>query len=57
MASIKTSGKKKRLGRASKQTRWAPYWTVLKVLGKGKKVHPSRLTATKRHWRRTRVNA
>jgi len=57
MVKVQSSGKKKRLGKAARQTRWAPYWTVLKVKGKGKKSHPSSLTAVKRHWRRTKIKA
>ena len=57
MVKVQNSGKKKRLGKAARQTRWAPYWTVLKVKGKGKKSHPSSLTAVKRHWRRTKIKA
>jgi ribosomal protein L39E len=52
MASNKTSGKKKRLGHAAKQTHWAPIWVIPKALGKGKKVHPSAINPDKRHWRR-----
>lgn len=57
MASTKTSGKKKRLGKAAKQTRWAPFWLIPKAMGKGKKVHPSHLTKIKRGWRRSRIKA
>jgi len=57
MSSTKTSGKKKRLGKAGKQTRWAPFWLIPKVLGKGKKVHPSHLTKVKRDWKRDRIQA
>jgi len=57
MSSTKTSGKKKRLGKAGKQTRWAPFWIIPKSLGKGKKVHPSQLTAVKRGWQRDRIQA
>jgi len=57
MAKIQSSGKKKRLGSAARQTKWAPIWIVPKALGKGKKVHPARLTVVKRHWRRTKLKA
>jgi ribosomal protein L39E len=57
MAKIQSSGKKKRLGKAARQTKWAPIWIVPKALGKGKKVHPARLTVVKRHWRRTKLKA
>ncbi len=57
MARNKHPAKKKRLIKLSKQTKWAPFWTVLKMYGKGKKVHPSRHTEVKRHWRRTNTKA
>ena len=45
------SSKKRHLAKLGGQTRWAPYWTVLKKYGKGKKVHPSQHTHVKRNWR------
>ncbi|UCD04466.1 MAG: hypothetical protein JSW73_02430 [Candidatus Woesearchaeota archaeon] len=59
MASRKTSGKKKRLIRSSRQTRWAPFWVVPKILGmrRAAKVHPGRFTSRKRSWKRTRIKA
>jgi len=47
--------KKKRLAKLGTQTKWAPFWTVPKKYGKGKRVHPSRHTAVKRNWRRLRT--
>ena len=58
MASRKSkasSSKKRHLDRAKRQTKWAPFWTVIKKFGKGKKVHPSRITHVKRSWRRTNL--
>lgn len=49
------SMKKVRLAHAGKQTKWAPFWTVVKKFGKGKRIHPSALTHVKRSWRRTRL--
>jgi len=49
------SSKKRHLDRAQKQTKWAPYWTVMKKFGKGKKVHPSSMTHVKRGWRRSNL--
>ncbi|MBT4446260.1 hypothetical protein HOA92_03470 [archaeon] len=49
--------KKKRLIKHGRQTKWAPFWTVLKAFGKGKRVHPSRLTDVKRHWKRSSTKA
>jgi ribosomal protein L39E len=47
--------KKKRLAKRGAQTKWAPFWTVPKVHGKNRKVHPGRHTAVKRSWRRTKT--
>jgi ribosomal protein L39E len=47
------SSKKRHLDKVGKQTKWAPFWTVLKKFGAGKKVHPSSITHVKRNWRRT----
>ena len=52
MAIHKHHAKKKRLIKAGRQTKWAPFWAVFKTFGKGKRVHPSRLTHVKRTWRR-----
>jgi len=49
------SSKKRHLEKAKKQTKWAPFWTVLKKFGKGKKVHPSAITHVKRSWYRDRL--
>lgn len=55
MSRIKAPARKKRLNRASKQTRWAPFWTVLKIYGRGRRIHPGRHTAVKRNWRRIKL--
>jgi ribosomal protein L39E len=47
--------KKLKLGVATRQTKWVPFWAVVKSQGKGKRVHPSELTARRRHWRRTKL--
>ena len=49
------SSKKRHLERAKRQTKWAPFWTVLKKFGKGKKIHPSRITHIKRSWARSKL--
>jgi ribosomal protein L39E len=49
--------KKLRLSKKLKQTRWAPFWTVPKIYGKGRRVHPGRHTFIKRNWRRTKTKA
>ncbi len=46
--------KKLRLAKLGRQTKWAPFWTVLKKYGIGKRVHPSRHTSVKRSWRRNK---
>lgn len=55
MARIKKPGRKQKLVKKGKQTRWAPFWTVPKIYGRGRKVHPGRHTAVKRSWRRQRT--
>ncbi|MBN1503317.1 50S ribosomal protein L39e [Candidatus Woesearchaeota archaeon] len=57
MARYKHPSKKKRLAKHAKQTRWAPFWTVLKIFGKNRKIHPGRKTHVKRHWRRRKTRA
>jgi ribosomal protein L39E len=49
--------KKLRLAKKGRQTRWAPFWVVPKAFGKGRRVHPGRLTTVKRSWRRQRTKA
>lgn len=55
MGSIKHHARKNRLIKRNRQTRWAPFWTVLKKFGKGRQVHPARLTHVKRNWRRNKM--
>jgi ribosomal protein L39E len=57
MARYKHSSRKTRLSKLGSQTRWAPYWTVPKIYGKGRRVHPGRHTHIKRSWRRTKTKA
>ena len=47
--------KKLKLGVATRQTKWAPFWAVIRKHGMGKRVHPSQMTARRRHWRRTKL--
>ena len=54
---IKWPGKKARLSKKLRQTRWAPFWTVPKIYGKTRKVHPGRHTKVKRQWRRSKTKA
>lgn len=55
MARYKNLAKKLKLGKQQKRTKWAPFWVIPKALGRGKRVHPSRLTRIKRSWRRTQI--
>ena len=55
MARVKSTARKKRLTKAGRRTKWAPYWTIPKIYGKGRRVHPSRHTVVKRSWRRTKL--
>ncbi len=57
MSRYKQPSKKKRLAKLSRQTRWAPFWTVPKIYGKTRRVHPGRHTAVKRSWRRVKTKA
>ena len=57
MARYKHLSRKKRLAKLGSQRRWAPFWAVVKRFGKGRKIHPSRMTAKKRNWRRTKTKA
>ena len=47
--------KKIKLEVAGRKTKWAPIWVVLRKHGLGKRIHPSRMTAQRRHWRRTKL--
>ncbi len=57
MSRFKPLAKKLRLAKKGRQTRWAPFWTVMKIYGKGRRVHPGRHTKVKRHWRRGKTKA
>ncbi len=47
--------KKIKLGVQNRKTKWAPFWAVVRKFGSGKRIHPSRMTAHRRHWRRTKL--
>lgn len=49
--------RKKRLAKAGRQTRWAPFWIIPKIYGSNKKIHPGRHTEVKRSWRRGKIKA
>ncbi len=57
MARFKHLSRKLRLSKLAGQTKWAPFWTVPKIYGAGRRIHPGRHTAVKRNWRRTRTKA
>ena len=57
MAKHNHPSRKKRLAKKGRQTKWAPFWTVVRVFGKHRRVHPSRITTVKRSWRRQRTKA
>ncbi len=52
MTRNKPTSTKTRLAKAGRQTKWAPFWTVPKKYGTGRRVHPGRHTVVKRNWRR-----
>lgn len=56
MGSNKTKAKKIKLAKQGKQTRWAPIWIIPKINKGIKRVHPSRYTAKKRNWRKTKID-
>lgn len=49
--------RKLRLAKYGRQTKWAPFWAVIRKFGTGRRVHPGRITAVKRSWRRTKTKA
>jgi ribosomal protein L39E len=55
MPSNKPRARKKRLVKRGRQTRWAPFWSVPKIYGKTRRVHPGRHTKIKRNWRRQKL--
>lgn len=52
---ITKPGRKARLAKVGRQTKWAPFWAVLRKFGPGKRVHPSEITKYRRNWRRTKA--
>ena len=45
-----------RKGLTKKETRpnGPPFWVIAKAFGRGRRIHPSRITEVKRHWRRNK---
>ncbi len=52
---MKKYQKKITLGVAQRHTKWAPFWAVVRRFGQGKRMHPSQMTAKRRHWRRIKL--
>jgi ribosomal protein L39E len=50
-----TTQKKTKLSIATRRTKWAPFWAVIKKFGAGHRTHPSAITKQRRHWRRTKL--
>lgn len=57
MARYTHPSKKKRLIRYGRQTRWAPFWAVLRKYSMNRRLHPARMTTVKRSWRRIKIKA
>ena len=57
MSKVKNLGKKLRLAKKNRQTKWAPLWIIPRIFGQPKSVHPSRFTTVKRSWRKTKIKA
>ncbi|MFH1590984.1 MAG: hypothetical protein ABIC95_03570 [archaeon] len=55
MARYTHPSRKQRIAKKMRQTRWAPFWTVPKIYGRARRVHPGRHTTIKRNWRRTKA--
>lgn len=47
--------KKIKLAVRNRQTKWAPFWAIIKKYGLGHRAHPSSITKHRRHWRRTKL--
>jgi ribosomal protein L39E len=50
-----TNQKKIKLSVAGRQTKWAPFWVVIRKFGLGHKAHPSSITKHRRHWRQIKL--
>lgn len=55
MVKRKDYQRKIKLTKHGRRTKWAPFWTVIKKYGPGKRVHPSQMTRLRRSWRRTKL--
>ena len=47
--------KKIKLAKQERRTKWAPFWSVVKKYGQGKRIHPSAMTRTRRNWRTNKL--
>ena len=57
MARFMNIGRKIRLSKFGRQTKWAPFWIMPKIYGKTRRVHPGRKTFVKRNWRKHKTGA
>ena len=57
MARFMSIGRKIRLSKFGRQTKWAPFWIMPKIYGKTRRVHPGRKTFVKRNWRKHKTGA
>ena len=57
MARYKHTNRKQRLAKLNTHTKWAPFWLIPKIFGRGRRLHPSRITTVKRTWKRTKTRA
>ncbi|MEM4605774.1 MAG: hypothetical protein QW103_01925 [Candidatus Pacearchaeota archaeon] len=48
--------KKIHLEKFARQTKWAPFWAIVRKFGKGKKIHPAEITHIKRNWKIRKLN-
>lgn len=51
----KKQQRKIKFAKYARRTKWAPFWTVIRKYGMGKRVHPSNMTRTRRNWRQTKL--
>ena len=51
----KKQQRKIKFAKYARRTKWAPFWTVIRKYGMGKRVHPSNMTRVRRNWRQTKL--
>jgi ribosomal protein L39E len=55
MAKNKHLSKKKKMAKRGTWASWAPFWLIPKIFGKGRRVHPVRISHAKRSWKRSKL--